>query len=299
LTLPHTMVLPYKSVVLCILIAFPTFADQATYFMPQVPDPDAMIIDGRDDDWGWFDPVFAITPEIMFQIIDGPWPVPKDDWDCTLYVAWSAAPDNALYYFARVIDDSLFVETADPQEYWAEDALEVIIDADHSNENFRETGNVSGQQYVHRILPAAGAPATVIYGNSTQWSAQEPYLTFRWTLDPPDAKPLEQPLGTTVTYTYEVRQKIWTFLDRVGVDGSIEHLFAAEQIIGLTFQFDEAENKSSRWPRESQPGTTPVDGAFADNSKGSDFITIPTEGATGGTAPSAVEADSWGRRERA
>lgn len=47
--------------------------------------------------------------------------------------------------------------------------------------------------------------------------------------------------------------------------------------------------------RESQPGTTPVNGAFEDNSKGSDFITVPTEGATGGAERTAVEPVNWGR----
>ena len=285
-----------KAAFLCALIFSPVLAHQATYFMPQIPDPDAMVIDGKEDDWGWYDPVFAITPDIMFDVLGGEWPVPREDWNCTLYVAWSSAPDNALYYFARVTDDSLFVETADPNEYWSEDALEVIIDADHSSENFRDTDNASGQQYAHRILPAAGVPATHIHGSeSTKWSTQEPYLVFRWTLDPPDAKPLEQPPGTTVTYTYEVRQMVWTFLDQVGADDSIEHQFVEDQVIGLTFQFDEAENGLGNFSRERQPGTTPVDGAFADNSNGSDFITVPTEGATGGTGRTAVEAAQWGR----
>jgi hypothetical protein len=48
--------------------------------------------------------------------------------------------------------------------------------------------------------------------------------------------------------------------------------------------------------REKQPGTTPVNGAFQDNSNGSDFISVETEGANGGSGGgTAVEADSWGR----
>ena len=102
-----------------------------------------------------------------------------------------------------------------------------------------------------------------------------------------------------MTYTYEVKQALWTFHDKTGPDGSARHNFAADQIIGLTFQFDETENPETG--REKQPGTTPVNGAFQDNSNGSDFITVETEGATGGTGgggettDTAVEADSWGR----
>ncbi len=283
-----------KAVVLSLFVATPGLAHQATYFMPQIPDPSAIVIDGKDDDWAaWFDPAFAITPDIMFDIIGGPWPPPPDDWNCVLYVAWSAPPDNALYYFARVTDDSLVTLAEQPFDYWRDDSLEIIVDADHSSEPFGRTDKASAQQYGVRILPPENVSATVVHGNSTQWSSQQPYMTFGWTLDPPDAKPLEQPLGTTVTYTYEVRQKIWTFREPTGVEGSIEHVFAPDQIIGLTFQFDENDS-AILGERANQPGTTPKDGASTDNSKGSDFITVPTAGATGGT-PSAVGAASWGR----
>ena len=110
------------------------FAHQASYFMPQVPNPDAMVIDGNDDDWGWIDPAFAITPDTMFEILGSEWPPAKDDWDCVLYVAWSSAPDNSLCYFARVTDDSLGLFVENPQEYWNDDSLEIIVDPDHSSE---------------------------------------------------------------------------------------------------------------------------------------------------------------------
>jgi hypothetical protein len=34
-------------------------------FVPQVPDPAAMTIDGEDGDWGWMDPAFAFTSDKM------------------------------------------------------------------------------------------------------------------------------------------------------------------------------------------------------------------------------------------
>ena len=270
-------------------------AHQAIYFMPQVPDPDAMVIDGREDDWGWFDPVFAITPDIMWEILNGLSAVlPKDDWNCVLYVAWSSIPDNSLYYFARVEDDSLGIFVENPHEYWKDDSLEIIVDADHSGENFNETQMTSGQQYGIRVLPA-GQKDTWLYNipqESLLWSTEEPFFIYEWTLDPPDAKPLEQPVGSSVTYTYEVKQAVWTFHDKTGPDGSQRHIFGSDQIIGLTFAFDETENPE--FGRESYITTTPVLGAFQDNSRGSDFITIPTEGATGGFGPSAVKKKTWG-----
>jgi len=139
-----------------ILVASSADAHQASYFMPQVPQPDNMVIDGNDDDWGWIDPAFAINPDNMFEILGSEWPPAKDDWDCILYVAWSSSPDNSLYYFARVTDDSLGLFVENPQEYWKDDSLEIIVDADHSSENFNETEMTSGQQYGIRVLPAAG-----------------------------------------------------------------------------------------------------------------------------------------------
>jgi len=284
------------AIALCAIFAVAAFAHQASYFMPQIPNPDAMVIDGKDDDWGWIDPAFGITPDDLFEILGNPWPPAKDDWDVVLYVAWSSQPDNSLYYFARVTDDSLGLFVENPQEYWKDDSLEIIVDADHSSENFNETEMTSGQQYGIRVLPAAGQPDTWIFNvpqESILWSTREPFLIYEWTLDPPDAKPLQQPAGTTVTYTYEVKQMCWTFHDKVGYDGSARWIFAPDQSFGLTFQFDETENPELG--REMQPGTTPVNGAFQDNSNGSDFITVPTEGATGGTGVTAVESDSWGR----
>ncbi|MBI2501717.1 MAG: hypothetical protein HYW07_00585 [Candidatus Latescibacteria bacterium] len=278
------------------LWALPSSAHQKTFFMPQIPNPDKMVIDGQDDDWGWIDPAFAITPDGLFDVYGGPWPPPKDDWDVIAYVAWSSPPDNALYYFARVTDDSLGLFNDDPQSYWKDDALEIITDSDHSSENFIETEMTTGQQYGIRIKAAPGQSPVHIFNvpqQSILWSTKEPYFIFRWTLDPPDAEPLKQSPGTTVTYTYEVKQWTWDFHDKNGPDGSKRHLFAPDQVFGLTFQFDEAENPEAG--ASVQGGTSPVDGAWQDNSLGSDFITVATEGATGGSGVTAVESDSWGR----
>jgi hypothetical protein len=95
-----------------------------------------------------------------------------------------------------------------------------------------------------------------------------------------------------VTYTYEVAQATWDLHDKNGPDASVRHIFAPDQIFGLTYQFDDAENPEAG--ASVQAGTSPLDGAWQDNSIGTDFITVATEGATGGTR-TAVEADSWGR----
>ena len=281
---------------LLLLYATSAFAHQGTFFMPQIPDPDAMVIDGEDDDWGWIDPGFAITPDNLFDVYGGPWPLPKDDFDVVAYTAWSSPPDNRLWYFARVTDDSLGLFNDDPQSWWKDDSLEIIVDADHSSENFLETEQTTGQQYGIRVRPAPGSAPVHIFNvpqESILWSTREPYFTFRWTLDPPDAESLKQPAGTTVTYTYEVAQDTWDYHDKNGPGASTLHIFAADQVFGLTYQFDDAENPEAG--ASVQGGTSPLDGAWQDNSIGTDFVTVATEGATGGTRATAVNSDSWGR----
>ena len=185
-------------------------------------------------------------------------------------MAWSSAPDNSLYYFARVTDDSLGLFVENPQEYWKDDSLEIIIDADHSSENFNEDRDdlrpavryprpARRRSEGHLDLQRAAGEHPVVH-------TERPWFVYEWTLDPPDARPMEQPAGSSVTYTYEVKQAVWTFHDKTGPDGSGRHNFASDQIIGLTFQFDETENPEVG--REKQPGTTPVNGAFQDNSNG-------------------------------
>ena len=79
-----------------------------TNFLPTVPDPLAITIDGMEDDWGWFDREFANTDIISIQgqkkgqgVNSAP-----DDFSMAWFMAWSPPPDNAFYFFARVKDDT-------------------------------------------------------------------------------------------------------------------------------------------------------------------------------------------------
>ena len=57
----------------------------AEYFIPGVPNPGAMTIDGLEDDWGWIDEEFILTTEGMFTA--GGEVVPKDDYDVSIMMA--------------------------------------------------------------------------------------------------------------------------------------------------------------------------------------------------------------------
>lgn len=265
-----------------------------TYFMPQVPEPGEMSIDGKDDDWAWYDDAaFAISPAEMFDALGGAWPPAKDDWDVVLRVAWSPLPDNCLYYFARVSDDSLGIKYAPAFGSYLDDSLEIIVDADDSGGYYRRT-RMTSQQYGVKILPAAGQPDAWLYvtsGRNDQWSAKEPFFIYRWTLDPPDAAPYRQPEGSVVRYTYEVKQQIWDRYDDTSAASSLRHVFGPGQTIGLTFQFDEADNSTRE--REVQVSTTPNFNAYVDNSYGSDFITVAAREAADPATAGGVT--TWGR----
>ena len=108
-----------------------------TGFIPTIPDPNAMVIDGSEDDWAWIDPDFIIAPEdIEAQSGDGTGlggnGIP-DDWSASYRMGWSPPPDNSLYLFARVIDDTLgAAESEVKRNWWNDDSLEFNMDMDHS-----------------------------------------------------------------------------------------------------------------------------------------------------------------------
>ena len=66
---------------------------EAEFFLPQVPDPSAMMIDGDEGDWDWLDRSFAMGPENFYDASgnDG---YTKEDFDFALFMAWSQPPDN-------------------------------------------------------------------------------------------------------------------------------------------------------------------------------------------------------------
>ena len=89
------------------------------YFLPEVPNPAGMSIDGSEDDWGWYDLNYAFTGDQMIGN-DGN-PVPLDDINVAMFVGWSAPPDNRYYLFGRVQDDTLKVSEEDQNLWWSDD----------------------------------------------------------------------------------------------------------------------------------------------------------------------------------
>ena len=66
-------------------------------FLPGVPSPGAMTMDGNNDDWGWFDDSFYVTSDQQYDTQERS--TTRDDNDTLYGLDWSAPPQNLLYYF--------------------------------------------------------------------------------------------------------------------------------------------------------------------------------------------------------
>ena len=280
------------------------------YFLPEVPNPAAMTIDGSEDDWGWYDLNLAFTGDQMIGN-DGN-PVPLDDINVAMFVGWSAPPDNRYYLFGRVQDDTLKVSEEDPKLWWQDDLWTIAFDADHSGggllgENLDEHSN--GQRYHMRILPLPGQPVAFNSGleyidqQELGWSSdifngeQTEWFEVAWTLEPAGAGNG----SADVSWTMEFRCALW---DEHGVSAeqSVRHIFEPGQIIGVAHKVNDRGPIPAPVDEEDKPNAFrhnvyPEGGAgsqFVDANQMHDFLTIPAEEGAGGPG-TAVASDSWGR----
>ena len=200
------------------------------FFLQEVPDPDAMTIDGDDSDWGWFDNDLALDSALDFHERNDNVLEP-DDYSATLRLAYSRSPDNRLYFFFRIQDDSLRRQEPDLKRMWHDDFTQFNLDNDHSGgpglgANLDEASN--HQRYHMRILPGPDGVAAFnsqievlgdenlswnqdvdLFGNATDiWE-------LAWTVTPSDAQH-----GTLdVEVTWEARLKTY---DAVGLSEARE-----------------------------------------------------------------------------
>ena len=262
-----------------------------TKFMPEVPDPGAMTMDGDEKDWGWMDPSFAITMDQMVDFLAKE--VPREDYNVAFFTAWSPPPDNSFYFFARIADDTLRVAEEDVKRWWNDDMLQLSIDADHSGgpylgENLDEVAN--GQRYHLRVLPLPGQSPTFL---GALEFIDVPELA--WGHDPEwfDVASVVLPAGaanmsTNVTYTFEIKAALWDYYG-TSPGESQRHIFAPEGVIHLGVRFDDGDG--------GEAGEKHLVGlkdatlyADRDGDQAPDFIPLDTvEG------PTAVEQESWGR----
>ena len=280
------------------------------FFLQEVPDPDAMTMDGDESDWGWFDNDLALDSNLDFYVTSGEVADPED-YSATWRIAYSRPPDNRLYFFLRIQDDSLRRQEPDLKRMWHDDFTQFNLDNDHSGgpglgANLDEASN--HQRYHLRILPGPDGVAAFnsqievlgderlswtqdvdLFGNATGvWD-------LAWTVTPPDAQH-----GTLdIEVTWEARFKTY---DAVGLTEaeSVRHVYEDGQVThlgprltdndGSLFQYD--FYLQDRFTGDQNPAQYGTEG-----DQFPDWFLIgcedcPNAGGSGGTA---VESSSWGR----
>ena len=280
------------------------------FFLQEVPDPDAMTMDGDDSDWGWFDNDLALDSNLDFYVTSGEVADPND-YSATWRIAYSRPPDNRLYFFLRIQDDSLRRQEPDLKRMWHDDFTQFNLDNDHSGgpglgANLDEASN--HQRYHLRILPGPDGVAAFnsqievlgdeklswtqdvdLFGNATDvWD-------LAWTVTPSDAQH-----GTLdIEVTWEARFKTY---DAVGLSEaeSVRHVYEDGQVThlgprltdndGSLFQYDfYLQDRFTGTQNPAQYGT--------EGDQFPDWFLIGCEDCpnAGGTGATAVESSSWGR----
>ena len=224
-------------------------------FIPQVPNPAAMTIDGNDDDWGWMDAAYALTSDKMVKGGSEP-DFTREDFDVVYYMGWSAPPDRefgCFYMFARVTDDVLDINEGNPDWWWADDSFNLAFDPDHSGGNIFGTEiehTQNGHRYQIRIASSSAGQENYEYGRTGFYFGPSIYLglpELRWGNEPPygDIASTLLPAGsehgaTDVTYTYEIKMNLWDFYG-LSREESTPHVFAADQVIHVQCQFGDSD----------------------------------------------------------
>ena len=233
-----------------------------TNFIPTVPDPTGMTIDGFEDDWGWYPVDFVVTPDQIISLSgdhvgDGPNPNP-DDFSAAYLVAWSPVPDNALWIFARCNDDTLRAAEGEVKSnWWRDDHLQVGIDSDHSG---GEITGVSADTYdngyrldVHPLFtPQSGL--NVVGQDGFDWTQLDPFSYFDTVVLPSDSNHL----AAHVEYSFEMRLDLWDNYDPAGARNSRPHVFEPERALHLALTvWDTDGNDITRRSSWAQGGNQP------------------------------------------
>ena len=300
-----------RALILAVAFCAPALAHTgATFLMPSVPEPWNMVIDGTEDDWGWYDvESFAVLPDQIQAWagpLDGTGPGEQgEDFSATYFMAWSLPPDDALYFFARCTDDTLKANWGDNQRnWWDDDGMMIGVDSDHSggsilvNDIIEEADN--GYRVVANVLgsPEFGIDYGGMLGTDAapggDWGGLPPYALIGIELLPADA----DHGSVNVEYTYEWRLWLWDSYDPEGEDGdrNIRHTFVPDAVIHATPRLNDIDGLDTSTDSHGQYGYAGGrnDGQ-ADGDQGADYVTILTHDPDDFEPPTAVENATWAR----
>ncbi len=262
------------------------------YFALEVPEDVSIVADGSDGDWTWFDEAFTTPQDEMFDVITETLP-PKSDLDIAIRTAWTRAPDNRLYGFLRVTDDTLNVDETEPENGWREDDLEIITDADHSGGPFEEPAGENGQQYTMHMRVPGGYDTP--YGNGTAWLRFQVDPAKQWSTATWEADISVSPSGAThgsvnVVLGYEFAAPLYQVVANDEASSPRWELQPG-QTIGLTYQLNEADSED----RTHQLTTSGANGAHWNADFVSDYTLLAIgEYTRGEGTATSVEGSSWG-----
>jgi hypothetical protein len=270
-------------------------------FLPYV-DPGRVTMDGLGTEWE--DPTFYpqdfMVPRdgLGGEVLGGEMP-PVDDWDCILYLGWSAPPDNMVYGYARISDDILQDDAVRNGDATNDDMMELVVDGDNSGGDFREgwalkieTAYQLGVRMTETPLPPG--PATHDDNNNTVFvyssEADVAWITapefFTAALDYPEGR-------ENVTYAYEWKMALWDVCG-ASPEESQRHMNQLGDVFGLALQWDDSDGDLTT--RDHQPGTNGPEGrqAWTDADFINDAYLVENPLYDVNTVTTAVEPTAWG-----
>ena len=265
------------------------------HFLPTVPDPTAMTIDGLEDDWSWYHFDFVVPPDQIISVSgdhfgDGLNPAP-DDFSAAYLVAWSPMPDNALWVFARCTDDTLRAAEGNVKDsWWRDDHLEIGVDSDHSG---GEISGLSAETYDNGYRLQIHALFSRQFGLNVagldrfDFTQFDPFTYMDAAVLPAGANHL----SSDVEYSFEMRLNLWDVYDPAGALNSRPHIFEPERVmhLGFTFWDTDADDIQGRsvW---AQSGNQPSH--WSEASLMSDYIPLLTANTEGYRSYDSLDDDS-------
>jgi hypothetical protein len=262
------------------------------YFALEIPPEHipSMMVNGLDNDWGWFDPGFIYGPDDMATTLGGDMP-DKSDIDIAIKAAWTPEPDNRLYVFVRVVDDQLNVDEPAMDAGWKDDDMEIILDPDHSGTFHGPNDGGDGMRVEHQQwtfhVSTPGAYPQVPYLRYNQLPEMQWAITEGYVEGEVDVQPQREHLATDVTVGYEVRMMAFDYYSPDGFDASTRHVFTAGETLGMSVTLNEADDGG----RTHQISTHPNELGSEDSDYTSEFTLLSVDEYE---IQTAVESSSWG-----
>jgi len=245
-----------------------------------------MSADGDDGDWAWFDPDFIVGNDQLCDAIASDAFPARSDLDIAHHVGWTPEPDNRLYVFTRVVDDTLNNDVTEPNDGWHDDDLELILDPDHGvwteEPDALRTGH---QQWTFHYARPGGYPVvSFLRWNQPaemQWGPETGAVEGAVAVSPAGAGHL----ATDVTVNYEVRMEAFDPYMPDGRDASVRWAFQAGQTIGMSLSLNEADGGG----RTHQISTHVQNGGAHQSEFTAEFTLLSSD-----EFATAVEGSSWG-----